>query len=61
VTDSVDEAATARKAYAGRKDTEAALEKAEREAKEAEDKAKAEQEAADKPADKDEENEKDDL
>jgi len=61
VTDSVDEAATARKAYSGRKDTEAALEKAEREAKEAEDKAKAEQEAADKPADKDEENEKDDL
>jgi len=61
LTDSIEEAATARKAYASRKDTEAALEKTEREAKEAEDKAKAEKEAAEKPAEKDEDNEKDDL
>jgi len=60
VTDSVDEAAAARKAYAGRKDTEIALEKIEREAKEAEDKARAEKEAAEKPAEP-EEAEKDDL
>jgi len=60
VTDSIEEAATARKGYASRKDTEAALEKTEREAKEAEDKAKAEKEAAEKPADS-EEAEKDDL
>jgi calreticulin len=55
VTDSVEEAATARAAYAGRKDTEAALERVEREQKDAEAQAKVD---ADKPA---EEDEKDDL
>jgi len=43
VTDSVEEAEAARATYAGRKGTEAALEKVEREAKEAEQKAAAEQ------------------
>jgi calreticulin len=60
VTDSIEEAAEARKGYAGRKDTEAALEKAERDAKEAEAKAQADKEAAEKGEDKDED-EKDDL
>jgi len=55
VTDSVDEAAKARDKYAGRKDTEAALEKKEREEKEADAKAAAD---ADKSA---EDAEKDDL
>jgi len=53
VTDSIAEAEAARAKYAGRKDTEAALEKVEREAKEAEAKA------AD--ASKDDADEKDDL
>jgi len=63
VTDSVEEAATARAAYAGRKDTEAALEKVEREEKEAEQKAAADAEAATKGTeDADAEDaEKDDL
>jgi len=60
VTDSIEEAATARATYAARKDTEAGLEKVEREAREAEDKAKAEKEAAEKPAEP-EDAEKDDL
>jgi calreticulin len=59
VTDSVEEAATARAKYASRKDTEAALEKVEREAKEAEQKAQAEKEAAEKGTEEAEE--KDDL
>jgi len=42
LTDSTEEAAVARAAYASRKDTEAALEKAERDAKDAEQKAQAE-------------------
>jgi calreticulin len=58
VTSSIEEAATARAAYAGRKDTEAALERVEREQKEAEAAATA-AENADKPAA--EEEEKDDL
>jgi len=41
VTDSIDEAATARAAYANRKDTEAALEKAERDAAAAESSAQS--------------------
>lgn len=53
VTDSIAEAEAARAKYAGRKDTEAALEKVEREAKEAEAKA------AD--ANKDDAEDKDDL
>jgi calreticulin len=57
VTDSIEEAATARAAYAGRKDTEAALERVEREQKDAEAAAKAE---AEKPASEDAD-EKDDL
>jgi calreticulin len=48
VTDSVEEAEAARATYAGRKGTEAALEKVEREAKEAEQKAAAEQEPEEK-------------
>jgi len=48
LTDSIEEAATARAAYSSRKDTESTLEKVEREAKEAEQKAQAEKEAAEK-------------
>jgi len=63
VTDSADDAATARAVYAKRKDTESELEKVEREAKEAEQKAQAEKDAAenkDTEAEKDAD-EKDDL
>jgi len=53
VTDSEKDAETARAAYSGRKGTEAANEKVEREAKEVEQKAAAEQEPADADDDKD--------
>jgi len=52
VTDSVEEAATAREAFAGRKDTEAAKEKVEREAQQAKD---AEAKASEQPAEEDKE------
>jgi len=66
VTDSVQEAADARAKYAGRKESEAAFEKVEREAREAEQKAAAEaaQKAAEENgenAENTEETEKDDL
>jgi hypothetical protein len=51
VTDSVAEAEAARAKYAGRKDSEAALEKTEREAKEAEAKAAEAKEPADEDKD----------